>query len=255
MVTVICGAVFPPIPPLITIIRCQDPYYTVARLILPPEYFSTLGPRLFIALIRFLILTLTAIEISRILVMLVNIMCTLAIVMTNCIHLISEFHDSLSNVGKLRGNVHISLYKQFRLLIFIGNLSVAFPLLLAFFIVELLFISFSIILIKLHASQPLLIIVISLLFVMGIVILLGFLMPIVTNIYEQSRDIKSKWNCELGRISGDKRCVRKKLRSLREFYLYVGYGENQLHGIQREWTTDYLSGLVGHTVDVLLAIR
>jgi hypothetical protein len=219
MVTIVCGVVIAPIPPLITIIRCQDPYYTVARLVLPPECFSHLATKLIIALIRFLILTTTAIEISRFLVFLVHIMCTYSIIMKSSINMICQFYESLSDLSKLRGNLHVSIYKQFWLLIFINNITSSFLFLLAVFIIELLFISLSVILIRLYEIQPLPIILVSLFIVFATVILFGVLLPIVAGISEQSKEMKMKWKSELGGLTGDRRYVRRKLESLREFYL------------------------------------
>jgi hypothetical protein len=155
MAVILCGVVLPPIPPLITIIRCQDPYYTVARLIWPPECFSNLATKFMLALLRFIVLTITAIEISRILVFLVHIMCTYSIIMKSSINKICQFYESLSDWTKLRGNLHVSIYKQFWLLIFIFNITSSFLFLLAVIIIESLFISFSVILIRLYESQPL----------------------------------------------------------------------------------------------------
>jgi hypothetical protein len=255
MVTILCGIVLPPIPPLLVIIHCQDPYYTVARLVLPPEVFSNLATRFIIALIRFLILTTTAFEISRVLVILVHIMCTYSIITKSSINLIRQFYESLSDLSKLRGNVHVSIYKQFWLLIFMYNITSSFLFLLAVIIIESLFISLSVILIRLYEIQPLPIILISLFIVFAIVILLGVLVPIVAGIYEHSKEMKMKWRGDLGGLTGDRRYVRRKLESLREFYLYVGYREHKLRGIERESMTNYLAGLVGNTVDVLLATR
>jgi hypothetical protein len=255
MVTIVCGIVMPPIPPLITIIHCQDPYYTVARLVLPPECFSNLATRFIIALIRFLILTTTAIEISRVGVFFVHIMCTFSIITKSSINMIRQFYASLSDLSKLRGNLHVSIYKQFWLLIFMYNITSSFLFLLGVIIIECLFISLSVILIMLYEVLPLPTILVSLFFVFAIVILLGVLLPIVAGIYEQSKEMKMKWRSEVGGLTGDRRYVRRKLESLREFYLYVGYREHMLRGIERQSMTNYLAGLVGNTVDILLATR
>jgi hypothetical protein len=222
MAVILCGVELPPIPPLITIIRCQEPYYTVARLILPPECFSNLATKLMLALLRFIVLTITAIEISRILVFLVHIMFTYSIIMKISINNICQFYESLSDWSKLRGNLHVSIYKQFWLLIFMYNLTSSFLFLLAVIIIESLFISFSVILIRLYENQPLPIILISSFIVFAIVILLAVLVPIVAGIYEQSKEMTMKWKSELGGLRGDIRYARRKLESLREFYLYVG---------------------------------
>jgi hypothetical protein len=64
-----------------------------------------------------------------------------------------------------------------------------------------------------------------------------------------------KWKSELGGLRGHIRYARRKLKSLREFYLYVGYRDHKLRGIERESMANYLAGMVGNTVDVLLAHR
>jgi hypothetical protein len=251
----LCGVILPPIPSFLLIIKCHDPYYTVARLVLPHSWFNNLGSKLIIALVRFLALTLTAYEIARILTIIVFALFSSAILTQRCICWINRLYGSLGKLDKLRGGKHVSLYRQVGLLIFLYNNSTACFILLLLLVLELLFMAFSIIFIKLHDSVPLPIALTSAVFVVGLVVVVTFLFPIATGVYKQSLDMKRKWKSDVALLEGNKRYLRITLRSLKVFYLYVGFGECEMRRINKESATGFQSGVVDHTIDVLLAVQ
>ncbi|OXA63240.1 hypothetical protein Fcan01_01179 [Folsomia candida] len=254
--------IIPPIVALTTTLLRQDPYYTVISVLLPKWFLSIAGMRLILFAVRFTLLTAVALEIARVCIILIYGVAFGIVMCKNSLLLLDKLYESLTPEGKLDADQYIPYYQQFYLITFVTNKSCSFILLLGCGISIVMFVTFSVIVLKMWRVQSLQIYLISLFFIIAQIGITVVALPMAAEPNEASERFREKWRNSVSKVrvgregGGEKgRYLQKRAKALNIFPLYGGFQEYRCYNLTKDVPFEYLQAVGDYTIDALLSFE
>lgn len=78
-------------------------------------------------------------------------------------------------------------------------------------------------------------------------------LPLLVDVYEDSREIHAKWRGMLG-ISGDMKYFKRKLRSISVIAVYGGINSYNFYKCKKSTKLTYISAVLNYTITATLSI-
>lgn len=251
------ATILPPILSVSAILTRIDPYYTVINVLLPPKFIASLSIKLFLTLLRLILMFCIILELCRAAYILFVVVIFFALVLSNVLRLLEQYYAGLPAFKILEAKQYILFYQEICVLIFATNLALSLICFASLTIGFGMFIVSGVILIKLWRRAPILNLVICLILILGGVYFLLVQFPRAAEVHSATERMKKRWcrclSMRIWRIPKlQRRYMTRKTRSLRRCSLFAGFGQYSCFNLSRKTQVTYIQRLLIHTVDVIL---
>ncbi|OXA54315.1 2-dehydro-3-deoxyphosphooctonate aldolase [Folsomia candida] len=184
------ATILPPILSVSAILTRIDPYYTVINVLLPPKFIASLSIKLFLTLLRLILMFCIILELCRAAYILFVVVIFFALVLSNVLRLLEQYYAGLPAFKILEAKQYILFYQEICVLIFATNLALSLICFASLTIGFGMFIVSGVILIKLWRRAPILNLVICLILILGGVYFLLVQFPRAAEVHSATERMK-----------------------------------------------------------------